>query len=116
MWIMVAGPYRSGTSDPEQRAMNLRRMNDVAHAVFRKGHVPVIGVNMALPIIECAGPEKYEEIMTPLSLSLAERCDAVIRIGGSSAGADAEVASFRARGLPVFGAVEEIPLSNHASD
>lgn len=49
MWIMVAGPYRAGTSDPDE-------------------------------------------------------------------GADAEVASFRARGLPVFGAVDEIPLSSRAAD
>jgi hypothetical protein len=34
--------------------------------------------------------------MLPLSLALAERCDACLRIGGPSAGADAEVATFAA--------------------
>jgi len=33
----------------------------------------------------------------------------VLRIGGPSGGADAEVAQFRARGLPVYRAIEEVP-------
>jgi ADP-ribose pyrophosphatase len=106
---MVAGPYASGAPDPETCASNLRAMNEAALAVFRRGHVPVIGVNLALPVIAAAGEDHYDEIMLPLSLALAERCDAVMRIGGSSAGGDAEVARFRERGLPVFHDVDEIP-------
>jgi hypothetical protein len=109
MWIMVAGPYRAGAADAAARATNLRTLNEAALAVFRRGHIPVIGVNLALPIIEVAGPESFDEIMMPLSLALAERCDAVLRIGGPSAGADEEVVRFRARGLPVFHALDEIP-------
>lgn len=45
----------------------------------------------------------------PLSLDLTERCDAILRIGGASQGADQEVERFQRRGLPVFQAVEEIP-------
>jgi hypothetical protein len=45
----------------------------------------------------------------PLSLALAERCDAVLRIGGPSAGADAEAARFAAAGKPVFRDVAEVP-------
>jgi hypothetical protein len=106
---MVAGPYSSGAVDAAARAANLRALNEAALAVFRCGHVPVIGVNLALPIIDAAGADSFDEIMTPLSLSLAERCDAVLRIGGASAGADEEVARFRARGLPVFHALDDIP-------
>ena len=109
LWIMVAGPYRSGAVDAAGRAANLRTLNAAALAVFRRGHIPVIGVNLALPIIEVAGADCFDEIMMPLSLAAAERCDAVLRIGGPSGGADAEVARFRARGLPVYHAVEEIP-------
>jgi hypothetical protein len=47
--------------------------------------------------------------MMPLSLALAARCDAVLRIGGPSRGADDEVALFTARGLPVFRRVEDLP-------
>ena len=67
MWIMVAGPYRSGSSDPEVWAENLRRLHQSAAAIFEKGHAPIIGVNMALPVIDAAGQEHYERIMLPLS-------------------------------------------------
>jgi len=109
MWIMVAGPYRTGSTDPADWAANLHALNAAAYEVFRKGHVPVIGVNLALPIIESAGQHAYEEIMLPLSLRLADRCDAVLRIGGASKGADQEVAQFESRGLPVYRSPAEIP-------
>jgi hypothetical protein len=110
---MVAGPYRSGSSDPAVWAANLRTLNQAAHAIFQKGHVPIIGVNLALPIIDAVGEEFYETIMLPLSLSLTERCDAVLRIGGASKGADEEMNRFRTRGLRVFTSTEEIPSVRH---
>ena len=109
MWIMVAGPYRSGSADPSVWANNLRRLNDAACRVFEKGHVPIVGVNLALPVIESAGPDRYDEIMMPLSLALAERCDAILRLDGASAGADLEVNACERRGLRVFRSVDEIP-------
>ena len=109
LWIMVAGPYRSGSSDPAVWSENLRNLNSAAAAIFQKGHVPIIGVNMALPVIDAAGQALYERIMLPLSLSLTERCDAVLRIDGLSTGADEEVEQFRARGLRVFQSIDEIP-------
>ncbi len=111
MWIMIAGPYRSGSSDPAVWEENLRKLNEAAYAVFQKGHVPIIGVNMALPLIEAAGAESYESVMMPLSLRLTERCDAILRIGGGSAGADSEVDACRARGLPVFRSIDDIPMA-----
>ena len=57
MWIMVAGPYRSGSFDPAVWAENLRTLNRAAYAVLRKGHVPIVGVNLALPVVESAGEE-----------------------------------------------------------
>jgi hypothetical protein len=110
LWIMVAGPYRSGAKTAARRKRNLAALNTAALALFRMGHVPVIGVNLALPMIEAAGgAEFYDEIMMPLSLAAAERCDAVLRIGGRSKGADDEVERFRARGRPVYRALAEIP-------
>jgi len=106
---MVAGPYSAGAADSEAKAANLRALNEVAVAVFERGHLPIIGVNLALPIIEAAGPGRYERIMMSVSLALAERCDAVLRIGGPSDGADEEVARFRRRGLPVYQAIDEVP-------
>lgn len=109
MWIMVAGPYSSGGADAAVRAARLAEMNRAALALFRMGHVPVIGVNMALPVIGAAEGDAYEEVMMPLSLALADRCDAVLRIGGPSAGADAELARFAAAGRPVFRDIAQIP-------
>lgn len=109
MWIMVAGPYTTGGADAETRAARLAAMNQAALALFRLGHVPVIGVNMALPVIAAAGDAAFEAIMMPLSLALAERCDACLRIGGPSAGADAEAVRFAAAGKPVWRSLAEVP-------
>lgn len=111
MWIMVAGPYTSGGADAAIRAARLAELNHAALALFRLGHVPVIGVNLALPVIEAAGADAFDEVMMPLCLALAERCDAVLRIGGPSAGADAEVARFAAAGKPVYRALSDVPGS-----
>lgn len=111
LWIMVAGPYTSGAKSPADRAANLKVLNDAALAVFRQGHVPVIGVNAALPVIAAAGDgaAAFDEIMMPLSLALAERCDACLRVGGASKGADDEVARFVAAGKPVYRRIEDVP-------
>jgi hypothetical protein len=109
MWIMISGPYSSGAATEAERAENLRKMNEVAAQVFRRGHVPIIGVNLALPIIAAVGAETYDELMMPLSLALAERCDAVLRIGGESRGADQEVERLRGRGRPVYQSLDEVP-------
>ena len=109
MWIMVSGPYTANARTDAERAANLRAMNVAALELFRRGHVPVIGVNAALPIIEAAGPGAYDEIMMPLALALAERCDACLRIGGPSRGADDEAARFVAAGKQVYRRVEDVP-------
>ncbi|MEM8755091.1 MAG: DUF4406 domain-containing protein [Pseudomonadota bacterium] len=107
--IAVAGPYRAGAADRETREANLRAMNEAALALFDKGWIPVIGVNMALPLIDAAGEDRYAEIMQPLSNALVARCDAVLRIGGPSDGADAEVDLLAARGAPVYRRLEDVP-------
>lgn len=109
MWIMIAGPYGSGARNADDRAANLQALNRAAVEVLRRGHVPIIGVNLALPIIEAAGSEYYARLMMPLSLSLADRCDAILRIEGTSEGADEEVQRFIVRGLPVYRSLLEIP-------
>jgi hypothetical protein len=109
MWIMISGPYTSNAATPERRAENLAAMNRAALALFRMGHVPIIGVNLALPMIEVAGDASFDEIMMPLSLAAADRCDACLRVGGPSRGADQEAERFRARGKPVFARMEDVP-------
>jgi hypothetical protein len=55
MWIIMGGPYGTGAMSAAERAANLARMNEAALAVWRKGHVSIIGVNLALPIAAAAG-------------------------------------------------------------
>jgi len=111
MWIMVSGPYTADGADAAKRAENLRAMNDAAVALHRAGHVPIIGVNMALPMIEAAGGSEtaYQGIMMPVSLALADRCDACLRVGGPSKGADDEVKRFEAAGRPVYRSLVDVP-------
>ena len=66
-------------------------------------------MNLALPIIEAAGDETYESVMMPLSLALADRCDAVLRLGGLCRGADDEVERISARGGLVYHSPSEVP-------
>jgi hypothetical protein len=108
MWIMISGPYTAGAKSPAERAENLRRMNEAAVEVFRLGHVPVIGVNMALPMIEAAGESSYASIMMPLSLALADRCDACLRLSGPSQGADDEAERFCEARKPVLHDLREL--------
>ena len=83
---MIAGPYRLGSSDPAVWAENLRRLNAAAYTLFQKGHTPIIGVNLALPVIDAAGEERYGQLMPALSLALADKCDGILRLEGASRG------------------------------
>jgi hypothetical protein len=111
MWIMISGPYRAGAKTEADRQVNLDAMNRVAYQVFRLGHVPVIGVNMALPIVQAMGTDTFDELMMPISLALVDRCDACLRIGGFSTGADREVERFRAQGKPVYLDLDALPAA-----
>jgi hypothetical protein len=113
--ILVAGPYRSGTGDePSLIAANMRAMNEAALELFRRGHLPVTGEALALPLIEAAGSkqigdEQFSELFHPLAHRLLSRCDAVLRIGGPSAGADDMVSTAKELGLQIFFDPAEIP-------
>ena len=108
---MIAGPYKAGAKSAEDVQENLTRLNRAAYEVFLKGHVPIIGVNLALPIIEAAGEHTYEDIMMPVSLAAADRCDAILRVGGHSGGADREVERVLAHGGQVFEEASDIPAA-----
>jgi hypothetical protein len=115
MMILVAGPYRSGTGDdPSLMAANVREMESYALPLFRAGHVPVLGEWFALPLVVLAGSRTvgdaaFDEIFHPIAERLLARCDAVLRVGGASQGADRMVDVARERGLRVFSSLGEIP-------
>jgi hypothetical protein len=116
LMILVAGPYRSGTyDDPRLIAANVRAMTDAALEIYQIGHLPVLGEWFALPLIEAAGSKKigdatFNKIFHPVALQLIDHCDAVLRIGGASAGADEMVNTGRAKNKIIFHSIKEIPV------
>jgi hypothetical protein len=115
MMILIAGPYRSGTGDdPAKMAANVRAMEKYALPIFRAGHVPVVGEWLALPLVALAGSERvgdeaFDEVFHPIAERLLEHCDAVLRMGGASQGADEMVRIARDRGLRVFARLADVP-------
>ncbi|MFD1141058.1 DUF4406 domain-containing protein [Larkinella insperata] len=112
--ILVAGPYRSGTNDdPEKIAANVQQMADVALQLFERGYLPMLGEWVALPLLETAGSTGlgdpvFNQIFHPVAIDLLAHCDAVLRIGGPSQGADEMVTQGRTLGKAVFTALDEI--------
>jgi len=115
LMILVAGPYRSGTGDdPEKLAANVRAMEAYALPLFRAGHIPLVGEWLALPLVALAGSKHigdapFEEIFHPIAERLLARCDAVLRMGGASKGADLMVQTAREHGLAVYHSLREVP-------
>ncbi|MBA5688371.1 NUDIX domain-containing protein [Duganella sp. LX47W] len=115
LMILIAGPYRSGTGDdPALIARNVAAMEACALPLYEAGHVPVLGEWLALPMLALAGSRGtgdavYEALFHPHAQRLLARCDAVLRIGGPSAGADLMVETARGLGLPVFQSLDEVP-------
>ncbi len=119
LMILVAGPYRSGTNDdPVLIAANVTAMTEAALQLFRAGHLPVMGEWFALPLIEHAGSQGvgdpvFNEIFHPISRRLVARCDACLRIGGPSAGADEMVALAREHGKAVYFSLADVPTTTN---
>ena len=115
LMILIAGPYRSGTDDkPDKIAENVQIMESFAIPLFKKGHIPVLGEWIALPLVKLAGSTKigdevFDEIFHPVAERLLEKCDAVLRVGGPSKGADLMVKVAKSLGLQVFYSLDEIP-------
>lgn len=121
MLILIAGPYRSGTGDdPQKMAENLRQLEQASWPIFQAGHVPMIGEWVALPIWRVAGgttvgDQLYDQVLHPTAGRLIERCDAILRLPGESKGADNDVRLAHERGIPVYTAVDDIPLYHETS-
>lgn len=115
--ILIAGPYRSGT-EGRQRLIdaNLARLEQAALAVYQRGHIPVIGEWLALPLAKAAGSEAIddeigESMIYPVAHRLITKCDAIYRIEGASKGADMDIDIARKHGLTVYTRLEDIPAA-----
>jgi hypothetical protein len=115
MMILIAGPYRSGTGDdPTKMAANVTAMESLALPLFRAGHVPIVGEWLALPLVALAGSTRvgdaaFDEVFHPIAVRILARCDAVLRTGGPSAGADEMVRLAETQGKAVFRRLEDVP-------
>lgn len=113
--ILIAGPYRSGTNGNTARiAANLHRLEQAALAVYPRGHVPVIGEWLALPLAGAAGSQQVgdeisEAYLYPVAHRLIAQCQGIYRIEGASQGADKDVEVAEALGLTVYRQLADIP-------
>jgi nudix-type nucleoside diphosphatase (YffH/AdpP family) len=117
MMILIAGPYRSGTNDdPDLIARNVAAMEDCVVPLYRAGHLPVLGEWLALPTVRLAGSERagdavFDAVFHPHAQRLLARCDAVLRIGGASSGADLMVETARGLGKRIYWSIEDVPAA-----
>jgi hypothetical protein len=118
LMILVAGPYRSGTGDdPAKIAANHRGIQAACLVLFRAGHLAVNGEDLALPLAALAGSTTvgdaaFDEVFHPVGRRLVAHCDAVLRLPGASAGSDEMVELARARGIPVYTDVADVPAAS----
>jgi hypothetical protein len=101
MKIYIAGPYTKGDV-----ALNVRA------AIFAGSHVANLGHIVFIPHLthfwHLLTPEKYDFWMKQDEAWLRE-CDALLRIGGESSGADKEMSIAEKLGLIIYHSVFEIP-------
>ena len=113
--ILVAGPYRSGTGgDPARIKANVDAMTTVSLELYERGHLPVMGEWFALPLIEAAETAgTYSDadaaLFHPIAERLLARCDACLRIGGASDGADRMVRVATELGKAVYHDIDDVP-------
>ncbi|MBK9194549.1 MAG: DUF4406 domain-containing protein [Flavobacteriales bacterium] len=106
MIVGVAGPYSAPAA--EQRQANLDAMNAAAARLLEMGHVPLIGMNAALPVLAQANvSDRYKAVMD-ISLAVISACDALLLIG-ESPGANKERDLIRSQGKPVYLRIEDVP-------
>ena len=105
MIIGVAGPYSADTA--EQRQKNLDAMNIAAARLLELGHIPVIGMNAALPVLEKAKVSNRYECIMDISLAVIDACEGLLLLA-ESPGANKERDLILSKGKPVFRNIEEV--------
>lgn len=83
-------------------------MNGAAAKLLEKGHIPLIGVNAALPVVEKSNVADKYKAMMDISLAVIDRCEALLLIG-ESPGANKERDLILSKGLPVYYSLDDVP-------
>lgn len=105
MIIGVAGPYSAKTT--EQRQLNLDAMNITAARLLELGHIPIIGMNAALPVLEKAHVTDTYKCTMDISLAVIGACDALLLLA-ESPGANKERDLILSKDRPVFTSIDEV--------
>lgn len=83
-------------------------MNIAAARLLEKGHIPLIGINAALPVLAHANvPDKYKAAMA-MSLAVIDKCEALLLLA-ESPGANRERNLIVSKGLPVYYNIDDVP-------
>jgi len=106
MKIAIAGPYSAPTG--KERQQNLDAMNEAAAAIYEMGHIPIIGVNAALPVLEKSEVDDEYKLIMDISMAMVESCDALLLLA-ESPGANKERDLIQSQGKPVYKSLSEIP-------
>jgi hypothetical protein len=87
---------------------DVRSMEWAALALFREGHIPVLG-QWFWPLIadEAIADAGFAQFSDPVGERLLGRCDAILRVDGPAAAGDALVRAARKRGLRIHDSLEE---------
>lgn len=105
MIIGVAGPYSAPTA--EQRQHNLDAMNEAAARLLELGHIPLIGMNASIPVLEKANVSDPYQCTMEISLAVINACEGLLLLA-ESPGANKERDLILSKGLPVFRSLEEL--------
>lgn len=99
MKVYIAGPY---AGDVEK---NVKAACVAADAVSRLGHFPFVP---HLTMYWHMPPLRPHEFWLEQDMIWLRLCDAVLRIGGDSPGADGEVAEAERLGIPVYYSIDDL--------
>lgn len=106
MIIGIAGPYSADTE--EQRQKNIDALNMAAAMLLDVGHIPLIGVNAALPVIQHTHLVNTRKAIMAISMAVIDQCEALLMLG-ESPGANMERDLVLSKGLPVYYDINEVP-------
>ena len=106
MIIGVAGPYSA--ADAETRQKNLNAMNLAAAKLLEMGHIPLIGMNASIPVLQFANVKEPYKATMAISLAVIGACDALLLIA-ESPGANKERDLILSKGKPVYRSLAEVP-------
>ncbi len=107
--MAVAGKYWA--PDLAEREANLEQLRAVADEVTLRGHEPVIGLDRALPVLDCQQCEddgaRWQEAMR-ISLEEVLSCDCMLLVS-ESRDALTERDAMLVAGKPVYNSLDDLP-------